>query len=70
MGIFVFPVICMLYEEFCVFHDEALDGRGGVEQKGYEIIKSTPSEVIECHGGWEGGEPLVKVYYFNPISLC
>ena len=29
MGIFVFPVICMLYEEFCVFHDEALDGRGG-----------------------------------------
>ena len=40
MGIFVFPVICMLYEEFCVFHDEALDGRGGgVEQRWILVSK-------------------------------
>ena len=38
--------------------------------KGYKIIKSTPFEIILCHGGGEGGVPLVKVYYFNPFYLC
>ena len=35
MGVFVSPVICMLYEEFCVFHDEALDGGGGFSRGGH-----------------------------------
>ena len=38
--------------------------------KAYEIIKSTPLEIIDCHGGWEGGEPLVQVYYFMTLNLC
>lgn len=44
MGVFVSPVICMLYEEFCGFHDEALDGGGLAEVdtsvQGYKIIKT------------------------------
>ena len=38
--------------------------------KRYEIIKSTPFEILDCHGGWEGGNHWFRFIILWPLTFA